>query len=878
MHTLDNNQQLKCCACLKIINKTQRAIKCLTCDKWFHAVYACIKSFDTNNGNTIDVCQICLKSALPFQTLDNLDNEFNFLNGNNISKENMDRLKHLKFNPFDTNNNIALSENHANLDNPSKINCEYYLPNDFNKLINTTNLNNTNSLSLIHLNTRSIVNKFDSFKQLMNSFNLSFQVIGLTETWLNDTNDDLFKLENYNFVNVNRCNKNGGGVGIYISNQMKYKLRTDLNLNYENSIESVFIETITAAGKNIIIGVIYRPPNNKLDEFENNINQILSKIDKENKICYLMGDFNIDLLKSESCDYSNRFLEILLSSSYIPLVLRPTRITQHTATLIDNIFTNDIETIDSSTNGIIFSDVSDHLPIVHLRSLKSHKKAKIVKEFISKRLINDDNMKTFIDRIKNTSWEDVLSTNDTTESYNRFFDLFSTVYESSFPMTKKNINKCIDKAKSPWMTNCIAKSVKKKNMLYKKYLNHPTIKNENNYKKYKNKLNHVIRMSKKKYYEEQLVKYKYDTKSLWKTLNQIMNKHETNKSIPKEFNGNSSEEKISDPHKIANMFNEYFVNVGPNIAKKIPSSDKMYNHYLTGSYKNNFFLEAVTKYELETEIKNLNPKKSPGYDGLSVRVVRNVANEISEPLSHIFNLTFTSGNIPDSLKKGLITPVFKANENNEFKNYRPISVLTCFSKLLEKLMYKRLIKFIDKNRILTPHQYGFRENRSTELAIIELTNRLTNAIDTGEFTIGIFLDLSKAFDTINHKILIQKLEHYGIRGVTKLWFQDYLTNRKQIVKYSQVRSKEMLIENGVPQGSILGPILFLLYVNDIENCSQLLSFVLFADDTNIFYSNKCLKTVNEVIQAEINKVSEWLNVNKLSLNITKTKFIVFRSP
>ena len=192
-------------------------------------------------------------------------------------------------------------------------------------------------------------------------------------------------------------------------------------------------------------------------------------------------------------------------------------------------------------------------------------------------------------------------------------------------------------------------------------------------------------------------------------------------------------------------------------------------------------------------------------------------------------------------------------------------------------MYKRLVKYIEKHKILTQRQYGFRENKSTEFAIIELTNKITKAIDREEHTIGIFLDLSKAFDTINHKILVQKLDHYGVREISNLWFQNYLTNRKQIVKYNQTRSNEMVIESGVPQGSILGPILFLLYVNDIENCSNLLSFILFADDTNIFYTNSCLKTLNKIIQTEINKVAEWLNVNKLSLNTKKTKFIVFRS-
>ena len=192
-------------------------------------------------------------------------------------------------------------------------------------------------------------------------------------------------------------------------------------------------------------------------------------------------------------------------------------------------------------------------------------------------------------------------------------------------------------------------------------------------------------------------------------------------------------------------------------------------------------------------------------------------------------------------------------------------------------MYKRLIKFIEKNKILSKHQYGFRQNGSTELAIIELVVKITKAIDKGKYTISIFLDLSKEFDTISHKILIKKLEYYGIRGISQQWFEHYLMNRKQIVKYNQVRSKEMAITSGVPQGSILGPLLFLSYINDIQHCSKIVSFILFADDTTISYSNSCLKTLNKIMQIEINKIADRLNINKLFINTSKTKLILFRS-
>jgi retron-type reverse transcriptase len=191
-------------------------------------------------------------------------------------------------------------------------------------------------------------------------------------------------------------------------------------------------------------------------------------------------------------------------------------------------------------------------------------------------------------------------------------------------------------------------------------------------------------------------------------------------------------------------------------------------------------------------------------------------------------------------------------------------------------MYQRLIKFIDANEILSKHQYGFRKTRSTEHAIIEITDKISKAIDEGKYTIGIFLDLSKSFDTVNHEILIKKLEHYGIRGLCIEWFKSYLKERKQIVKYKEYNSSEMTITTGVPQGSILAPLLFLLYINDIENCSNVISFVLYADDTNGFYSNSCLTSLTNIMQEEMNKIMNWLNANKLSINASKTKLILFK--
>jgi hypothetical protein len=365
---------------------------------------------------------------------------------------------------------------------------------------------------------------------------------------------------------------------------------------------------------------------------------------------------------------------------------------------------------------------------------------------------------------------------------------------------------------------------------------------------------------------------------MWKTLNELLNKPSKNTKLSKTFVERCSSNIIEDPNEIASKFNDYFISIGHTLANKIKHNEnESFEKYISGSYQSIFFLNAITEHELELELDNTKLNKSSGYDGINANITKITAKEISKPLTHIFNLSFSSGIIPDNLKVALVTPIFKGNEENRFENYRPISVLTCFSKLLEKLMVKRLINFIDKNKILSKHQYGFRRNRSTELAVLDFVDKITKAIEEEKFTVGIFLDLSKAFDTINHKILIRKLEHYGVRGIAKKWFENYLYNRKQYVKYNAVQSEEMTITSGMPQGSVLGPVLFLLYINDIQYCSKLVSIILFADDTNILCSDVCLKTLNETIQVEMNKITDWLNVNKLSINTAKTKLILFRS-
>ena len=335
---------------------------------------------------------------------------------------------------------------------------------------------------------------------------------------------------------------------------------------------------------------------------------------------------------------------------------------------------------------------------------------------------------------------------------------------------------------------------------------------------------------------------------------------------------------MEDPVEITNNFNNFFANVGPDTEKTVPKVPNMSpSMYLKNRNQLDLIIAHISEDEILDIINSLS-NKSTGPASIPLRLLKIVADLIVVPLCRIINISFSTGVFPDVLKVSKIIPLHKGGSTLEVNNFRPISLLSIFDKIIEKLMHKRLYDFLDEHDILYEHQFGFRKFYSTAYSLIEITEQIKSTIDNGKYGCGIFIDLKKAFDTVNHKILLTKLEHYGIRGNILKWFESYLSNRKQYVFYNGVSSEIAPFTCGVPQGSVLGPLLFLIYINDLPNISSKLSFFLFADDTNIYYESDSLIELEKTINKELKLLSLWLNLNRLALNVSKTNFVIFRSP
>ena len=422
-----------------------------------------------------------------------------------------------------------------------------------------------------------------------------------------------------------------------------------------------------------------------------------------------------------------------------------------------------------------------------------------------------------------------------------------------------------------WITHDIKNDIRKREKLFILSIKEPSESNTKIYKQFRNQVLSNQRKAERDYYREQFEINKQDMRKSWKILKFLIGKED--KNAPKQISEFVINNKIvTDNTTIANSFNDYFVNVGKTLAQNI-KCDVDPLSYIERS--NNAITDPIITVDgIKTIVSQLN-NSAAGHDGLPPSIMKQLSVEFAVPLTYLIHSSIIQGDFPEELKLAKVLPIYKADDEQLIQNYRPISVLPFFSKVFEKVIYQHVLDFIDSNSILYARQFGFRKGHSTSHAIITLVEKVSKALDTGKIVVGIYLDIRKAFDCVSHKILLDKLYKIGIRGNIHILLESYLLSRTQYVCYNDCNSDVKPIEYGVPQGSILGPLLFILYMNDFSNSSELLFSILFADDTSVFLEGNIYTKIIASLNAELLNVTTWLNANKLKINVKKTHYMVF---
>jgi len=731
----------------------------------------------------------------------------------------------------------------------------------------------------LSLNVQSLMSKHEKLAMEISELeqkNVIVDVIAIQEIW-DIRYPELVSLDGFNpIIFKKRRNMRGGGVGFYIRKGLNAEIIENLSPFENKIIETLTLRLTYPNSKIVFLTCIYRSngtianvtATQQLERFMETFSQILSDLKATNKPSYVFLDSNINLLHLQNADAMN-YLNCIFDKGYLQIIAKASRIQNNSKTLIDHILTNTPGL--SICSGTLISDVSDHFfTFVMPHSESAHKQPH---RTVTSRVFSNQKLLGFRDELAMADWTSVTNKLSVDEAYNEFWKSYIEAYNRNFPLKRQRFNKNIHKLNN-FMTRGLLISRNTKNTLHKASVTVPTAENIQKYKNFKTIYQRVLRGAKKLYFTSKLEENVGNPKKTWETLNEILGKSRKSETIEK-INVNGTP--ITDPEGIANEFNTFFTSAGQQISDNVRPVNKPADEYVNYDHAiPDLLLQNTTPEHVKKIIRSLKPKLSSDVQGVSTKMVKFVGNEIAVPLSYIFNLSLESGNFPSKLKLCRVIPIFKAGDSLECDNYRPISLLSSISKILEKIVAQKLVSHLTSNDLLYCHQYGFLSGRSTEHNLMQILNFITNALNDGNFCIAVFLDLRKAFDVCNHEILLKKLEKMGIRGTAYNWFKNYLAGRSQFVDINGNRSDALNINISVIQGSILGPILFLCYINDFYRATTLFT-ALFADDTTGLGKGKNLNELTAYVNVELQKIANWLRSNKMAINTKKTKFIVFRT-
>ena len=843
----------KCDHCSKVISLGLPHFECYNCTRILHA--KCFKASKAEVVNDNFYCTHCKHS---------------------ISK---------KYNPFKLMTDPELNECDPCLQKIADIleSCRSYSINDMNTLIKPYFENNC---SMIFQNIDGNRTNFDAFSVELDRISQKFQVIGLAETNVGTDESDVYQIEGYNcFYQDKHINKiKGTGVALYLTNKLNGVVNDDLSWVSKN-LESLFI-TIQH-DEPVHVGVLYRPPSGDSVEALNEFKKIIELCPKNNT--YILGDFNVNL-HDESNKLFQDFENLILSSGLTPLISTQTHQKPGCKpTCIDNILSNNTE--HSVCSGTIPTCISHHHAVFHLFQSSIISKDSHEPKHYQFYDYSTRNVGKFVNALEREL------TAQSPGDFDQFFSIFNDQLDTACKLDQPKYSKRTAK-NNPWITSGLTVSIDRKHFLYdawkkaeKEKCLHPSEKRQPNcdcanckneiachteFRAHRKLTTHLINCAKRKYLGGKINECIGDSRKTWQVINDVRGKK---KRVIKP-NFVIDNERIINRRVIANEFNKYFASIASNLNQSHtgnnPNSDSSstpsFTDYLPKSTSSSVFLHDCDVAEITEIINELKNGKS---SDIPIHVVKNSCQVIAPYLVNYFNKCLQEGHFPDELKTGRISPIYKKENEQLIENYRPVSTLPVFGKILEKLIYSRLYSFFTSKGIIHENQFGFRKGHSTSHALNYSVEHIESLLRNKQHVLGVFIDLSKAFDTIDHRKLITKLNNYGIRGNALKLISSYLTNRKQYVSVLDVKSNELPVEFGVPQGSVLGPLLFILYINDICKLTDKGKFVLFADDTNIFVAadsrEKAYDMANEVLLV----VSHYMKVNLLHINVKKCCYMYF---